>query len=63
MANTSYTQKIRLLRQLISLDTEYILLDLGAGTAFNTLDFFLIANDGIIINHPELHLVRMPTDL
>lgn len=53
VANTSYTQKIRLLRQLISLDTEYILLDLGAGTAFNTLDFFLIANDGIIIVTPE----------
>lgn len=63
VANTSYTQKIRLLRQLISLDTEYILLDLGAGTAFNTLDFFLIANDGIIIVTPSLHLLRMPTDL
>jgi flagellar biosynthesis protein FlhG len=53
VANTNYAQKIRLLRQLISLDTEYILLDLGAGTAFNTLDFFLIANNGIIVVTPE----------
>ncbi|MBI5181580.1 MAG: P-loop NTPase [Nitrospirae bacterium] len=53
VANTNYAQKIRLLRQLITLDTEYILLDLGAGTAFNTLDFFLIANNGIIIVTPE----------
>jgi flagellar biosynthesis protein FlhG len=39
-ANPTYSQKIRLLNQIEALPAQYVLLDLGAGTAFNTLDFF-----------------------
>jgi flagellar biosynthesis protein FlhG len=39
-ANPTYTQKIRLLNQIEALPAQYVLLDLGAGTSFNTLDFF-----------------------
>jgi flagellar biosynthesis protein FlhG len=39
-ANPTYAQKIRLLRQIEELPAQYVLLDLGAGTAFNLLDFF-----------------------
>ena len=39
-ANPTYTQKIRLLQQIEALPAQYVLLDLGAGTSFNTLDFF-----------------------
>jgi flagellar biosynthesis protein FlhG len=39
-ANPTYSQKIRLLRQMEELPAQYVLLDLGAGTAFNLLDFF-----------------------
>ena len=39
-ANPTYSQKIRLLNQIEALPAQYVLLDLGAGTAFNLLDFF-----------------------
>jgi flagellar biosynthesis protein FlhG len=39
-ANPTYAQKIRLLNQIEELPAQYVLLDLGAGTSFNILDFF-----------------------
>ena len=39
-ANPTYYQKIRLLKQIEELPAQYVLMDLGAGTSFNTLDFF-----------------------
>jgi flagellar biosynthesis protein FlhG len=41
IANLPYDKKIKTLKAISKLKYEYILLDLGAGTAFNTLDFFL----------------------
>jgi flagellar biosynthesis protein FlhG len=53
IANPKYTQKVKLLRAIQSLDVEYIVLDLGAGTNFNTLDFFLMADKGVVVVVPE----------
>lgn len=53
VANPKYTQKIKLLRSIQSLNANYIILDLGAGTSLNTLDFFLIADKGILVIVPE----------
>jgi flagellar biosynthesis protein FlhG len=53
IANLPYEHKIKLLRSIARLDYECILLDLGAGTSFNTLDFFLISQNGIFITTPE----------
>ncbi|MBW1992411.1 MAG: P-loop NTPase [Deltaproteobacteria bacterium] len=39
-ANPTYFQKIRVLRELEDLPADFVLLDLGAGTSFNILDFF-----------------------
>lgn len=52
-ANPKHLQKLKLLRNLQSLDTDYLLLDLGAGTALNVLDFFLLADHGILVLLPE----------
>jgi flagellar biosynthesis protein FlhG len=52
-ANPKYAQKLKLLRNLQSIEADYLLLDLGAGTSFNTLDFFLIADHGILVLLPE----------
>ncbi|NOY09667.1 MAG: MinD/ParA family protein [Spirochaetes bacterium] len=49
----SYQMK-RLIRNLTSLDTDYLILDLGAGTHRNALDFFLISGRGIIVTNPTL---------
>ncbi|MDD4240600.1 MAG: AAA family ATPase [Smithellaceae bacterium] len=53
IANLPYEQKIKTLRAITKLKYERILLDLGAGTSFNTLDFFLISQNGIFITTPE----------
>ena len=53
VANLPYAQKLRLLRAIFKLPYEHILLDLGAGTSFNTLDFFILSNLGIFVTTPE----------
>ncbi len=52
-ANPKHSQKTKLIRNLRLLDVDYVLLDLGAGTAFNVLDFFLVADTGIVVMLPE----------
>jgi flagellar biosynthesis protein FlhG len=52
-ANPKYQQKLKLLRNLQSLDVDYLLLDLGAGTSFHVLDFFLLADHGLLVLLPE----------
>jgi flagellar biosynthesis protein FlhG len=52
-ANPAYQQKIRVLRLLNKFDADYVLLDLGAGTSLNTLDFFLFADHGVLVVLPE----------
>lgn len=55
MANLSYMAKAKLIRHIQNLDADYVLIDLGAGSAYNTLDFFTLSNDGIIVCTPEPH--------
>jgi flagellar biosynthesis protein FlhG len=47
------TQMIQFLEKMKMLDADYLVLDLGAGTSLNTLDFFLFADVGIITLLPE----------
>lgn len=51
--NLYYAQKQKIIRAVQKLPYDYILLDLGAGTNFNTLDFFLISHDTVLIFTPE----------
>ncbi len=53
IANPTYNRKNALLKALEGLDFDYMLLDLGAGTAFNTLDFFLMAHKALLVVLPE----------
>ncbi|MEI8346182.1 MAG: AAA family ATPase [Pseudomonadota bacterium] len=53
IANLKQMQKAKLLNKLNNLRADFILLDLGAGTSFNTLDFFLSADQGILTALPE----------
>lgn len=55
MANLSYMAKAKLIRHIQRLDADFVLIDLGAGSAYNTLDFFTLSNDGIIVCTPEPH--------
>src|SRR5262245_41895062 len=53
MANPKHGQKQMLLRYIRGLDVDDVLLDLGAGSAFNVLDFFLLARRGLVVVTPE----------
>jgi flagellar biosynthesis protein FlhG len=53
VANPNHAAKMRLLRQLSHASCDVVILDLGAGTSYNTLDFFLIAHLGILVVLPE----------
>ena len=48
IANLKQMHKAKLLTQFSELPVDYVLLDLGAGTTFNTIDFFIAADQGII---------------
>lgn len=53
MANLKNVQKNKIIQSLNQLDADFILVDLGAGTSNNTLDFFIAANKGILVSLPE----------
>lgn len=53
IANPKYSQKLRFIRQLRSVDSDFIILDLGAGSSYNVIDFFLTADEGVIVTNPE----------
>jgi flagellar biosynthesis protein FlhG len=52
-ANPKYVQKSKIVRHIRGLDADHVILDLGAGTGFNVLDFFLVSHRGIIVVVPE----------
>lgn len=52
-ANPMHGQKTRLLRHLAKVEADHLILDLGAGTSFNVLDFFLFSHHGALVVLPE----------
>ncbi len=46
-------QKTRLLRLVLGLPADVVVVDLGAGTSLNVLDFFSIADRGLLVILPE----------
>ena len=52
-ANIKHTQKVRVLKRIRALDVDVVLIDIGAGTSFNILDFFLISDVSILTVVPE----------
>jgi len=52
-ASPSHGQKLRLIRHLQSMDADFAILDLAAGTQKNTLDFFLLADHKVLVLAPE----------
>ncbi|MBL8949812.1 MAG: P-loop NTPase, partial [Myxococcaceae bacterium] len=52
-ANPRHAEKQKLLRNIRGLDVDYVIVDLGAGTGYNVLDFFLLADTGVVVLLPE----------
>lgn len=53
MANLKYTQKTKILQAIAKIEADHVVLDLGAGTGFNTLDFFLSAHHQVVVMTPQ----------
>lgn len=53
IANLKQMHKNKILSKLNELEADYVILDLGAGTTANTLDFFIAADKGILVVLPE----------
>jgi flagellar biosynthesis protein FlhG len=52
-ANIKHVQKLRVLNHIRSLDVDVVLMDLGAGTSYNILDFFLVSDVSVLAVVPE----------
>ena len=52
-AQPSHLRRVRLMRGLRQLAADYVVVDLGAGAHPAVLDYFLVADDGLLVLHPE----------
>ncbi len=48
-ANLPFARKLKLMRAIKKIDADYVILDLGGDTSFNILDFFLLADYGLVM--------------
>ena len=53
-ANMDFFTKKKILMNLERLNADYVILDLGAGSSYNVIDFFLTSYKGMIVVTPEL---------
>jgi len=53
IANPRYGAKMRLLHHFKDLEADYILLDLSAGSSYNTIDFLSLSSEAIVVTTPE----------
>ena len=54
IADITANQKKKLMSAILKLDCDYVVLDLGAGSSHNTIDFFMMSPYSIITAMPEL---------
>jgi flagellar biosynthesis protein FlhG len=52
-ANIKHLQKVRVMNHVRAIDVDVVLIDLGAGTSYNILDFFLLSDVSILAVVPE----------
>ena len=52
-ANMTYAQKKRLIRNFQNIRADVIIVDIGAGASYHTLDFFLMADHHIAVATPD----------
>jgi flagellar biosynthesis protein FlhG len=53
LANPQFGQKFKIMQSMSRLSADHVILDLGAGSSYNVLDFFLIADHPIVVLTPE----------
>ena len=58
LANLNHYRKLKLIRQIKSLPAKGVVIDLGTGSTYNTLDLFMTAYPGVLVVTPELTAVE-----
>lgn len=53
VSNLNHYKKLKILRQIKTLEAQRTILDIGTGSSFNSLDFFISADPGILVITPE----------
>jgi flagellar biosynthesis protein FlhG len=53
-ANLEWNAKRRILKELARLPADFVILDLGAGSSYNVVDFYLAGPGGLIVLNPEI---------
>lgn len=53
MTNLNYYKKLKFIRHIKAIDAKRVIIDIGTGTDYNCLDFFIISNPGILVINPE----------
>lgn len=53
MANLNYYKKLKFIRHIKAIDAKRVIIDIGTGTDYNCLDFFILSNPGILVINPE----------
>ncbi len=53
LSNLHYYRRMKFIRNLDRIDADFIILDLGAGSSYYVMDFFLVADYGIVMINPE----------
>ena len=53
-ANLGFFIKNKIVKEIKNCDADYFILDLGAGSAYNTLDFYLLTYNSILVTTPEI---------
>lgn len=56
--NIKFTQKLKLYRHIVAIDTDYVLIDLSAGSNYKTIDTFLLADKMIATMFPQLTAIE-----
>jgi flagellar biosynthesis protein FlhG len=57
-ANLEFNNKLRLIKSLRNINADFVILDLGGDMSYNTLDFYLMADYGIVLttSHPASYM-------
>ncbi len=54
IANITVMQKKKLINAISTIKADFVVLDLGAGSSYNTIDFFMLSPFGVLVAMPEL---------
>ncbi len=52
-ANLKFAQKIKIIKSLFSLKADLLVIDIGAGSSYDVMDFFSMTDGGIVVSAPE----------